>query len=126
MALAAPSERDIPRNPMANTFAKQVTARPAVNASMAPEIANTILIGIEATNVERRASWKTTIKTNGGPMEMPSAFAAKKFSLPKLGAEGTEADTACRAHLLTVRSILDSCQDREKRAASVPAMWGDF
>ena len=54
MALAAPSERDIPRNPMANTFAKQVTARPAVNANMAPEIANMILMGVEATNVERR------------------------------------------------------------------------
>ena len=38
---------------MANTLAKQVTASPAVNAKSAPEIANTILIGVDDRTAER-------------------------------------------------------------------------
>ena len=48
---------------MANTLAKQVTASLAVNASSAPEIAKTILIGVEVRlrleplDVRKEAEW---------------------------------------------------------------------
>ena len=67
---------------MANTLAKQVTARPAVRARSAPEIANTTLIGVDDRTAERRivcsVSHSLTKPLSGGSAEIDRTPTRKK------------------------------------------------
>src|SRR6266511_353003 len=73
---------DMPRKPIANTFAKHVTASPAVNANKAPEIAKTILIGVEDSTAERSivcsVSHSLTNPLSGGSAEIDNTPTRKK------------------------------------------------
>jgi hypothetical protein len=53
VACAAPSDRGMPRNPMAKTLAKQVTASPAVNVNSTLEMANATLMGADDRTADR-------------------------------------------------------------------------
>src|SRR5579871_3936205 len=76
LARLAPSDRGIPRNPMAKTLAKQVTARPAVSARRAPQTANVIFTAVEENAADRRivcnVSHSLTKPFSGGSAEIAS------------------------------------------------------
>ena len=84
---AAPSDRGMPRKPIAKTLAKQVTASPAVNASRAPEIANIILIGVEDRTADRRivcnVSHSLTKPLSGGNAEIDKHADQKEGARPR-------------------------------------------
>ena len=67
---------------MAKTLAKQVTARPAVRAKSAPEIANTTLIGVDESTAERRivcsVSHSLTKPLKGGSADIDRTPTRKK------------------------------------------------
>src|SRR5713226_9990436 len=74
VACAAPSDRGMPRNPMAKTLAKQVTASPAVKDKSARERANATLMGVDDSTADLSivcsVNHSLTEQISGGNAEM--------------------------------------------------------